>query len=64
MSKKKFNTSSVLSELTGRSRYFEAIPQPKETKVDEVPFEENSPSKSDEVSQSKHDTTTPRHHGT
>lgn len=64
MSKKKLNTSIVLSELTGRSRYFETSPQPKETDVSLSPAEGNLHSKSDEVTRSNRDTTTPRYHDT
>jgi hypothetical protein len=64
MSKKKLNTSSVLSELTGRSRYFEASPQPKDTKVEVVPAEESSSPNRDDSAQSNHDTMTPRYHDT
>ncbi len=64
MSKKKLNTSSVLNELTGRSRYFEASPQPKDTKVEVVPAEESSSPKRDNSAQSNRDTMTPRYHDT
>jgi hypothetical protein len=64
MSKKKLNTSSVLNELTGRSRYFEPSPQPTETKAEGIPAEESPSITSGDEAQSNHDTMTPRYHDT
>ena len=62
MSRKKLNTTSMLNELTGKSRFFEPPLQDKPVKpIEKVEENELSP---DTITPSKHDTVIPRNHDT